>query len=79
MKAVLCNECGLPSLHGLAATRMEPAIVHAVCGALKTIGCQRKIPKENIKADGQRRLMVGKIIVKEKVHYVFIIVLHGAK
>ena len=31
MKAVLCNESGSPSLHGFAATRMEPAIVHAVC------------------------------------------------
>ena len=68
MKAVLCNKSGLPSLHGFAATRMEPAIVHAVCGPLKTIGCQRKIPKEYIKADGQRRLVVGKIVVKVKVH-----------
>ena len=78
-KAVLCNKSGLPGLHGFAATRMEPAIVHAVCGPLKTIGCQRKILKEYIKADEQRRLMVGKIIVKEKKHYVFIIVLHGTK
>ena len=79
MKAVLCNESGSPSLHGFAATRMEPAIVHAVCGPPKTIGCQRKILKEYIKADGQRRLMVGKIIVKEKVHYAFIIVFHSTK
>ena len=79
MRAVLCNESGLPSLHGFAATRMKPAIVHAVCGPLKTIGCQRKILKEYIKADEQRRLMVGKIIVKEKVHYVLKIVLHGIK
>ena len=50
--------------------------VHAVYGLLKAIGCQRKRLKE---ADGQRRLMVGKIIVKEKVHYVLIIVLHGTK
>ena len=48
MKVVLCNESGLPSLHSFAATRMEPAIVHAVCGPLKTIGCQRKILKEYI-------------------------------
>ena len=61
MKAVLCNESGLPSLHGFAATRMEPAIVYAVCGPLKTIDCQRKIPKEYIEADGQMKLVVGKI------------------
>ena len=79
MKTILCNENGLPSLHGFAATRMRPAIVYAVCGLLKTIGCQRKILKEYIKADGQRRLMVGKITIKEKVHYVLIIVLHGTK
>ena len=79
MKVVLCNESGSPSLHGFAATRKEPAIVHAVSRPPKTIGCQRKILKEYIKADGQRRLMVGKIIVKEKVHYVLIIVLHGTK
>ena len=79
MKVVLCNESGLPSLHSFAATRMEPAIIHTVCGPLKTISCQRKILKEYIKADGQRRVMVGKIIVKEKVHYVLIIVLHGTK
>ena len=53
MKAVLCNERGLPSLHGFAATRMEPGIVHAVCGPLKTIGCQRKILKKYAKADGK--------------------------
>ena len=58
---------------------MKPAIVHAVCGPLKTISCQRKILMEYIKADGQRRLMVGKIIVKEKVHYVLIVVFHGTK
>ena len=79
MKAVLCNESGLPSLHGFAATRIETAIVDAVCGPRKTIGCQQKILTEYVKADEQRRLMVGKIIVKEKVHYVLIIVLHGIK
>ena len=31
------------------------------------------------KRDGQRKLVVGKIIVKVKVHYVLIIVLHGTK
>ena len=70
---------GLLSLHGFAATRMVPAIVHAVCEPLKTIGCQRKILKKYMKVDGQRRLLVGKIIVKEKVHYVLIIILHGTK
>ena len=70
MKAILCNKSGLPSLQGFAATWMESAIVHAVCGPLKTISCQQKILKEYIKTDWQKRLMVGKIIVKEKVHYV---------
>ena len=40
MKAVLFNENNLPSVHGFIAIRMEPTIVHAVCGPLKTISCQ---------------------------------------
>ena len=60
MKAILCNKSDLPSLHGFVAIRIEPAILHALCGLLKTIGCQRKILKEYIKANGQMRLTVEK-------------------
>ena len=48
-------------------------------GLQKQSAVSEKILKEYIKADGQRRLMVGKIIVKEKVHYAFIIVFHSTK